>query len=260
MASPARGPAFQTSGPDVVLGGGGFADDAAPPGALVQLGVDAPLAPLCRRPGPERTGPGSQQHGPPFAPGRRPRGRLGPHAADDLGRAGLRRAGRQLVPSRPVPRVDAGQRWCVRREGPEPGALPRPCAGRRDRGTRPRPVAAGGRRAARAQAARQWLWRCAPTAPAWWRVGRTRGCGRPGAMAARVQARCPGVEVGEVDVTRPPRVARPARRRRWSRGARRAPRSRPGASPRGAVLRTSRCPVRAVPASSSRSGTVRVAA
>jgi aerobic-type carbon monoxide dehydrogenase small subunit (CoxS/CutS family) len=39
-----EGPAFQSSGPDVVLGGGGFADDAAPTDALVQLGADAPLA------------------------------------------------------------------------------------------------------------------------------------------------------------------------------------------------------------------------
>jgi aerobic-type carbon monoxide dehydrogenase small subunit (CoxS/CutS family) len=39
-----EGPAFQTSGPDVVLGGGGFADDSAPPDALVQLGADATLA------------------------------------------------------------------------------------------------------------------------------------------------------------------------------------------------------------------------
>ncbi len=38
-----EGPAFQTSGPDVVLGGGGFADDDAPADALVQLGVAAPL-------------------------------------------------------------------------------------------------------------------------------------------------------------------------------------------------------------------------
>jgi len=43
-----EGPAFQVSGPGVVLGGGGFADDTAPPGALVQLGADAPLAPDLR--------------------------------------------------------------------------------------------------------------------------------------------------------------------------------------------------------------------
>ena len=41
----AEGPAFQTSGADVVLGGGGFADDESPPGARVQLGAEAPLAP-----------------------------------------------------------------------------------------------------------------------------------------------------------------------------------------------------------------------
>jgi hypothetical protein len=34
-----EGPAFQSSGPDVILGGGGFADDSSPAGALVQLGA-----------------------------------------------------------------------------------------------------------------------------------------------------------------------------------------------------------------------------
>ena len=43
-----EGPAFQHSGADVVLGGGGFADDAAPPGAAVQLGAAAPVAPDLR--------------------------------------------------------------------------------------------------------------------------------------------------------------------------------------------------------------------
>jgi hypothetical protein len=38
-----EGPMFQTSGSEVVLGGGGFADDTAPAGSLVQLGAaDAP--------------------------------------------------------------------------------------------------------------------------------------------------------------------------------------------------------------------------
>jgi hypothetical protein len=40
-----EGPKFQISGPDVVLGGGGFADDAAPAPALVQLGVATSVAP-----------------------------------------------------------------------------------------------------------------------------------------------------------------------------------------------------------------------
>jgi xanthine dehydrogenase small subunit len=43
-----EGPAFQSSGPDVVLGGGGFADDSAPPAALVQLGAGGTLAPGLR--------------------------------------------------------------------------------------------------------------------------------------------------------------------------------------------------------------------
>ena len=43
-----EGSAFQRTGPDVVTGGGGFADDTAPRAALVQLGADAPLAPDLR--------------------------------------------------------------------------------------------------------------------------------------------------------------------------------------------------------------------
>lgn len=39
-----EGPAFQTSGTDVVLGGGGFADDTAPIDALLQLGDEARIA------------------------------------------------------------------------------------------------------------------------------------------------------------------------------------------------------------------------
>jgi xanthine dehydrogenase small subunit len=43
-----EGRTMQSTGPDVVLGGGGFADDSAPAGALVQLGADAALAPGVR--------------------------------------------------------------------------------------------------------------------------------------------------------------------------------------------------------------------
>jgi len=44
-----EGPAFQSSGPDVVVGGGGFADDTAPADALVQLGAaTTTLAPSLR--------------------------------------------------------------------------------------------------------------------------------------------------------------------------------------------------------------------
>jgi len=43
-----EGPAFQHSGADIVLGGGGFADDGAPADSSVQLGADGPLAPDLR--------------------------------------------------------------------------------------------------------------------------------------------------------------------------------------------------------------------
>ena len=43
-----EGPAFQSSGREVVLGAGGFADDTAPPGAPVQLGADGVVAPSLR--------------------------------------------------------------------------------------------------------------------------------------------------------------------------------------------------------------------
>jgi hypothetical protein len=43
-----EGPAFQSSGPEVVLGDAGFADDTAPPGAAVQLGAQSEPAPTLR--------------------------------------------------------------------------------------------------------------------------------------------------------------------------------------------------------------------
>ena len=46
--SEVEGRSMQTAGPGVVLGGGGFADDAAPADAWVQLGADTALAPGIR--------------------------------------------------------------------------------------------------------------------------------------------------------------------------------------------------------------------
>jgi len=46
--SEVEGRSMQGTGPDVVLGGGGFADDSAPAGALVQLGADGAPAPGVR--------------------------------------------------------------------------------------------------------------------------------------------------------------------------------------------------------------------
>jgi len=43
-----EGPMFQNSGPEVMLGDAGFADDGAPAGALVQLGAEAEPAPSLR--------------------------------------------------------------------------------------------------------------------------------------------------------------------------------------------------------------------
>ncbi len=103
-----EGSADQTTGPEVVLGGGGFADDRAPARSLVQLGAaDTPpadgLACCSRR---HVEGAGAQQHHAVGPSGRRARGSrcgrggVGAHAADDLGGTGLRRARCQLVPAR----------------------------------------------------------------------------------------------------------------------------------------------------------------
>ena len=256
-----EGPAFQTSGPDVVLGGGGFADDAAPPGALVQLGADAPLAPSLRA---ARAGSGRVQ-------GRNSTVPLSHPVEVPEGDWALTLQTTWVEPAyvepdaswcRPgqTPGLAAGQRRRVRREASEPGALPGPGAGRGDRGRRPRPVAARGRGAARAQAAASGRgaarrrYRCRARRPH--RTGRGRPGPAGGAGAGALPRR--GGRGGRR--RRPTRVARPARRGlgRGARGAGR--RSTPPASPRGAVPPTSPCPVRAVPASSSSSATARVAA
>ncbi len=122
-----EGPAFQTSGPDVVLGGGGFADDSAPPGALVQLGDDAPLAPSLRA---ARAGSGRVQ-------GRNSTVPLSHPVEVPEGDWALTLQTTWVEPAYVEPdaswcrpgqdsRVDAGQRRCVRREASEPGARPRP--------------------------------------------------------------------------------------------------------------------------------------
>ena len=187
-----KGPAFQTSGPDVVLGGGGFADDSAPPDALVQLGADAPLAPSLRA---ARAGSGRVQGRnstvPLSHPVERARGRVGAHAADDLGRAGLRRARRQLVPARASSRP---RPWPTAAPSAASGAARSP-AGARELADatgrrRPRAVAARGRRAARAQAP-------APGRGAARRRQRRRprrphaGLGRPGAAGGPRAGRQP---------------------------------------------------------------------
>ena len=58
-----EGPSFQSSGTDVVLGGGGFADDTAPADVLLQLGADAPLASDIQHGAGGERSTGTQQHG-----------------------------------------------------------------------------------------------------------------------------------------------------------------------------------------------------
>ena len=137
-------------------------------------------------------------------PGAAPRRGLGAHAADDLGRAGLRRARRQLVPPGRAARLAAGQRRGLRGQAPQPGARRRP--GRWP--TRPRaPV--------RVLWRREDVVRRGPKRPPL-ALGAARRRDRRGARRAAAPGsadlgagwprcgRCPGVEVEEVEVAGPP--------------------------------------------------------
>ena len=234
-----EGPAFQSSGPDVVLGGGGFADDSAPPDALVQLGADATARPRPpRRPGRERARPGPQQHGAAVAPGRA--------AGRATGRSPCRRPGSSPPTSSRTP------------AGAAPAARPAsPLAnGGAFGGKRHSPVPAGAREladetgdAVRVLWRREDVVRRGPKRPPLAvalradgtgvvRVGRTRRLGRPGAAGGRACGRCcPGVRGRGGRGGRTAGVARPARRGLGrgaggagrARAARPAPRARRGA-------------------------------
>ena len=194
----------RASGSDVVLGGGGFADDTAPPDALVQLGADGAVAPNLRaaRAG-ERARAGPQQHRAAVPPGRVARGRLGADAADVVGRAGLRRAGRQLVPG---PATRRPRRW--------PTAAPSVASATARSRRRPRrwPKRAGD--AVRVLWRREDVVRRGPKRPPLAvglrpdgtgvvRVGRTERLGRPRTHVA-----------GQLRACRPARGGRAGRRRR----------------------------------------------
>ena len=176
LAGPDRRTGLPDLGPDVVLGGGGFADDSAPPDALVQLGADATARRrACAPPGPGAGGAGPQQHGAADASGPAARGRVGAHPADHLGRAGLRRARRQLGRPGQPPRLPAGQRRRLRGQAAQPGPRPSP-------GSWPMPPAlpsacCGAARTwcATGPSAHRWPSACGPTAPGVVRVGRTPG-------------------------------------------------------------------------------------
>ena len=221
-----EGPAFQISGPDVVLGGGGFADDTAPAGALVQLGADAPLAPGVRA---ARAGAGRVQ-------GRNSTVPLSHPVEVPAGDWALTLQTTWVEPAY----VEPDASWCRPGEPPATplanggafgGQAPQPGA-RLEPGhwpTRPATPSAscGAARTwcAAGPSARRWPSALRPDGTGVVRVGRTRGFGGPGSAGGRACARlCPGVEVEEVDVAGPAGCARPARRR-LGRGARRPARA-----------------------------------
>ena len=199
-----EGPAFQSSGADVVLGGGGFADDSAPSDALVQLGADGPLAAGLRA---ARAGTGRVQ-------GRNSTVPLSHPVALPDGDWALTLQTSWLEPAY----VEPDASWS--RPGDSPAS---PLAnGGAFGGKRHSPVPTGARELADATGAvvrvlwrREDVVRRGPKRPPLAialradgtgvvRVGRTTGSAGLEALAARVRACCPGVEVEMVDVDGPP--------------------------------------------------------
>ncbi len=199
-----EGPAFQTSGPDVVLGGGGFADDAAPPGALVQLGVDAPLAPSLRA---ARARSGRVQ-------GRNSTVPLSHPIDVPAGDWALTLQTTWLEPAY----VEPDASWCRPGQSPVSTLANGGAFGGKRRSpvpSRAHALADATGEPVRVLWRREDVVRRGPKRPpvavalradgtGVVRVGRTEGAVDLGPLAARVRARCPGVEVEEVDVTGPP--------------------------------------------------------
>ncbi len=199
-----EGPYVQVSGPDVVLGGGDFADDTSPKDALVQLGAGAPLA-------------------------------AGVRAARAA--AGRVQGRNSTVPlSHPVGLPEGEWALTLQTTWVEPAYLEPDASWSRPGGIPASPLANGGafggkrhspvpaRAAALAdevgQAVRV-LWRredvvrlgpkrppvavaLRPDSTGILRVGRTVGSVGLGPLVARVHAWCPGVEVEEVAIAGPP--------------------------------------------------------
>jgi hypothetical protein len=199
-----EGPAFQTSGATVVLGDGGFADDAPPPGALVQLGADALLAPGMRA---ARAGRGRVQ-------GRNSTVPLSHPVEVPPGEWALTLQTTWVEPAY----VEPDASWC------RPGGVPAsPLAnGGAFGGKRWSPVAARARELAdeTGQAVRV-LWRredvvrlgpkrppvavaLRPDGSGILRVGRTPGSADLAPLSARLHQLCPGLRVEEVEVPGPP--------------------------------------------------------
>jgi xanthine dehydrogenase small subunit len=188
----------------VVLGGGGFADDAAPPGALVQLGVDAPLAPSLRA---ARAGSGRVQ-------GRNSTVPLSHPVEVPEGDWALTLQTTWVEPAY----VEPDASWC--RPGQNPVSTL--ANGGAFGGKRRSPVQSRAHELAEATGdtvrvlwRREDVVRRGPKRPPLAvalradgtgvvRVGRTPAAVDLAPLAARVRAHCPGVEVDEVDVAGPP--------------------------------------------------------
>lgn len=227
-----EGPAFQSSGVDVVLGGGGFADDAAPLDATVQLGAGAAPASSLRA---ARAATGRVQ-------GRNSTVPLTHPVAVPVGDWALTLQTSWVEPAY----VEPDASWA------EPGGRPAsPLAnGGAFGGKRHSPVTDEARRLADASGgAARVLWRRedvvrrGPKRPplslalrtdgtGTVRVGRSVGSRDLGPLVQRLQASCPGVEVELVDVSGPP-VAPDLRGAGWAevlaaQAVLRAPRHGPG--------------------------------
>ncbi|HWD56434.1 MAG TPA: 2Fe-2S iron-sulfur cluster-binding protein [Acidimicrobiales bacterium] len=199
-----EGPAFQSSGPEVVLGGGGFADDTAPPGALLQLGAEAPLAPGMRA---ARAETGRVQ-------GRNSTVPLSHPVAPPEGEWALTLQTTWVEPAY----VEPDASWC--RPG-EPPASPLANGGAFG-GKRTSPVPDLARALADGQAeAVRVLWRredvvrrgpkrppiglaLRPDGSGVVRIARTRGSSELAPVVAAVRGLSPGLEVQAVDVVGPP--------------------------------------------------------
>jgi hypothetical protein len=199
-----EGPAFQSSGPDVVLGAGGFADDTAPPGALVQLGADAPVASDVRT---ARLGMGRIQ-------GRNSTVPLSHPVAPADGAWALTLATTWVEPAY----VEPDASWC------RPGdAAATPLAnGGAFGGKRHSPVPALATKLAEATGEPvRVLWRredvvrlgpkrpplgiaLRPDGSGIIRVGRTPGSSDLAALTARIESLAPGLQVEVVDIVGPP--------------------------------------------------------
>ncbi len=202
--SQVEGPAFQSSGVDVVLGGGGFADDGAPPDAHVQLGAEASLAQDFRS---ARAGIGRVQ-------GRNSTVALSHPVRLPEGEWALTLQTSWVEPAY----VEPDASWS------RPGGMPAsPLAnGGAFGGKRHSPAPARARALAdetgkpvRVLWRREDVVRRGPKRPPLAvalrddgtgivRVGRTEGSADLAPLAAAVHAVCPGVEVEEVDLSGPP--------------------------------------------------------